>query len=175
MVEGNLPLPLETLTKPADNPEQSLLEPGSLCGANLTHSPCHALGQAAEETTGVARESIQIPEGCAELCWLFQAHDSYLPAVLLSGEQSWRQHLRPSHFFLCCRRTSSYRVSAGSHTHPSPFVTLKRWAASKEEQHKIKCFCPSALLPCPSHIPGRFRDSCTAPSIGSCCCVSQRY
>lgn len=175
MVEGNLPLSLETLTKPADNRKQSLLERRSLRGANLTHSPCHAPGQAAEETTGGARESIQIPEGCAELCWLFQAHDSYLPAVLLSGEESRRQHVHPSHFFLCCGRTSSYRVSAGSHRQPSPFVTLKRWAASKEEQHK-KCFCPSTLLSCPSHIPGQFRDSCTAPSVGSCCrSMSQCY
>lgn len=85
MVEGNLCLPLETLTKSADNQKQALLEPRSLCRVNLTHLPCHAPGQ-----TGEVKESIQIPEGCAELCWLFQAHDSYLLAVLLSGEQSWR-------------------------------------------------------------------------------------
>lgn len=139
MVEGNLPLPLETLAKSADNQKQSLLEPRSLGGVNLIHLPCHAPRQAAE-TTGGARESIQIPEGCAELCWLFQARDSYLPVVLLSEEQSWHRHLCPSHFFLRCRRTSSYRVSTGSHSHSSPFVTLKRWAASKEEQHKKAAF-----------------------------------
>ena len=155
MVEGNLPLPLETLTKSADNRKQSLLKPRSLCRVNLTHLPCHAPGQAAEETTGGVRESIQIPEGCAELCWLFQAHDSYLPAVLPSGEQSRHQHLCPSHFFLCCRRTSSYRASTGSHSHSSPFVTLKRCAASKEEQHKKKAF----VLACSCAVPATSQAS----------------
>lgn len=55
---------------------------------NLILLPCHAPRQAAEETTGGARESIQIPEQRAELCWLFQAHDSYLRAVLLLGEKA---------------------------------------------------------------------------------------
>lgn len=95
VVEGNLPLPLETIAKSADNPKQSLLEPRILCRVNLTHLPCHAPKQKARETTGGARESIQIPEGCPELHWLFQAHDSCL--MLLSGEQSWCHR---SHFFL---------------------------------------------------------------------------
>lgn len=113
---------------------------------NLTFLPCHAPGQAAEETTGGVRESIQIPEGCAELYWLFQARESYLLAVLLSGAQ----HLHPSHFFLRCRRTSSYRVCAGSHSHSSPFVTLKRWAASKEEQLKKAAFALAYSCPVPA-------------------------
>lgn len=117
---------------------------------NLTPLPCHAPGQAAEETTAGARESIQIPEGCAELYWLFQAHDSYFLVVLLSGAQSRCQHLRPSHFFLRCRRTSSYRVRAGSHSHSSPFVTLKRWAALKEEQLKKKAFALACSCPVPA-------------------------
>lgn len=115
---------------------------------NLTLLPCHAPGQAADETTGGVRDSIQIPEGCAELYWLF--HDSYLLAVLLSGAQSRCQHLHPSHFFLCCRRTSSYRVCTGSHSHSSPFVTLKRWAASKQEQLKKKAFALACSCPVPA-------------------------
>lgn len=126
-----------------------MLEPRSLWGVNLTHSPCHAPGQAAQETTGRVRESIQIPEGCAELCWLFQAHDSYLPAELLSGEQSWHQHLHPSHFFLCCR-TSSSGKSAGSHSPPSRFVTLKRWAESEEEQYVKLAFVQACSCPVPA-------------------------
>lgn len=102
-------------------------------------------GKQQQETTGEARESIQIPENCADLCWLFQTHDSYLPAELLSGEQSWHQHLRSSHFFLCCR-TSSSGKSAGSHSPPSRFVTLKRWAEPEEQHIKIAlvqaCSCP---------------------------------
>lgn len=99
MVKGNLPLPLETIAKSADNPKQSLLEPRILRRVNLTHLLCYAPEQKAKETTGGARESIQIPEGCPELHWLFQTHDSYLLAMLISEEQSWCQHLHPSNFF----------------------------------------------------------------------------
>lgn len=46
MVEKTFPLPLETLTKPADNRKQCAGAQEPL-GVNLTHSPCHAPGQAA--------------------------------------------------------------------------------------------------------------------------------
>lgn len=168
MVEGNLPLHTETLTKSAHNQKQSLLQPRSFCRVNLTHLPCHSLGQAAEETTEGVRESIQILEGRAELCWLFQAHDSYLPAVLLYGEQSWCQHLHPSRFFLRCTRTRSFRTSSRSQSHS---YALKRWAASKEEHHRKKAF----VLACSCPVPGQHKDSCITSSIGSCCCMAQYY
>lgn len=130
-------------------------------------------GKQQQETTGGVRESIQIPEGCAELCRLFQAYDSYLPAELLSGEQSWHQHLHPSNFFLCCCVSSSGK-NAGNHSHPSGFVTLKRWAESEEQHIKVAlfqvCSCPvPATSQASSGIP------VPPPALAAAAAVSQHY
>lgn len=98
---------------------------------NLTLLHCHALRQAAE-TTGGARESIQIPERCAELCWLFQAYDSYLPAVLLLGEKtSISIFIQVIYSYTAEEQAVAGKVLGVVVAPPS----LKRCAASKEEHH----------------------------------------
>lgn len=64
---------------------------------------------------------------------------------------------------------NSYRVSTGSHSHSSPFVTLKRWAASKQEQQKKKAFVLACSCLGPATSQASLGTLVPAPAAAAAC------